>query len=60
MNIPFFTRKQNSPGNLISDKETCSGKAIAPPADVGRIAVIPMEECSNVSGGPQISNNPPN
>lgn len=58
MNIPFFTRKQNSLRNSITDKETCSGKDIAPPADIGRIAVIPMDECSNVSGGPQISNRP--
>ena len=59
MHIPFFTRRQNLPTGLMTAKKTFSHKNNAFTKDVAVMELITTDECSNVAGGPQISNTPP-
>nr|WP_315212637.1 hypothetical protein [uncultured Duganella sp.] len=58
MHIPFIKAKKNPIPSSMSGKETLS-KNVESCSDSAGIESIKMEECSMVSGGPQISNRPP-
>lgn len=59
MYIPFNSASHKPAAYVEIDKEISSSKNTVP-ANLARIESLRIDECSVVSGGPQISNHPPN